>query len=53
MKLITSTRITVNNSITLSPEVKELLKVKQGDIIAIHEDEGNIVLKKASLVVEE
>ncbi|MDD5474874.1 MAG: hypothetical protein PHU34_12135 [Candidatus Methanoperedens sp.] len=52
MKLITTTRVTVNSSITLSPEVKELLNIKQGDIIAIHEDEGNVVLKKASLVVE-
>lgn len=50
MKLLGYTKVSVNNSITLTTEAKEMLNISRGDTIAFYEDNGSVMLKKVNLV---
>lgn len=53
MKLITHTKVMSLNRITVPKDVVSILNIKEGEIVAFYEDEGNIVLKKGSIVPAE
>lgn len=53
MQLITHTKVMSLNRITVPKEIVSLLSIKEGEIVAFYENEGNIVLKKGSIVPAE
>ena len=52
-KKIAESKMIASNRITIPPEIREILKVKEGDHVLFIDSEAGVVLKKGILVPSE